>query len=174
MSKNIFIFLVCFFLVVLTNAVPFHSGCITTLYEEEQVLLTASSVNTIETITDCSGVNDILQIIYINISPDPPRKGQKLSIDAAGFLEEEVTQGSYIDVTVKLGLIKLLRKRFDLCEQAESVDKPCPLEKGRQELRVDIDLPKEIPPGKYIVDALAYTADNRRITCLKAVAIFRP
>jgi hypothetical protein len=152
MSKNSFIFLVCFLLVVFVNAVPLHNGCIITFEEEEeQLFMTSPSVNTItETITDCSNTNDLLQILYINVSPDPPRKGQKLTIDAAGYLEEEVTQGSYIDVTVKLGLIKLLQKRFDLCEQSKSVGKPCPLEKGRQELNVVVDLPKEIPPVSII------------------------
>jgi hypothetical protein len=29
-----------------------------------------------------------------------------------------VQEGAYADVTVKLGLIKLLQKRFDVCEEA--------------------------------------------------------
>lgn len=153
MKKNIF--LVCFFLVVFTNAVPLHNGCITTYEDEGQLLLLAKEfpVNTItETISDCSNGNDILRIDYIHLSPDPPLKGRQLKIDAAGYLKEEVGQGSYIDVTVKLGLIKLLQKRFDLCEESQKVNKPCPLEQGDQQLSTTIDLPKEIPPVSiYII-----------------------
>jgi len=175
MLKNNFIFLVCFCLVVFTNAVPLHNGCITTYEEEEQLFVKEFPVYTItETISDCSNGNDLLEIMYINLSPDPPLKGKQLTIEALGWLKEEVGYGSYVDVTVKLGLIKLLQKRFDLCEESQKVNKQCPLERGRQELSTTVNLPKEIPPGKYVVDALVYTPDNRRIACLKAVVIFRP
>ncbi|GBC09758.1 hypothetical protein RclHR1_00910008 [Rhizophagus clarus] len=177
MMRNNFILFACFLLIVLTNAIPLHNGCVSTYEEGEQLLLLAKEfpVNSItETISDCSNSNDILQIKYIRLNPDPPLKGKQLKIDAAGYLKEQVGEGSYIDVTVKLGLIKLLQKRFDLCEESQKVNKPCPLEQGDQQLLTTIDLPKEIPPGKYIVDALVYTPDNRRIACLKAVAIFRP
>lgn len=30
----------------------------------------------------------------------------------------DMQEGAYADVTVKLGLIKLLQKQFDLCEEA--------------------------------------------------------
>jgi hypothetical protein len=157
--RNNFIFLVCF-LLVFTNAVPLHNGCITTYEEEEQLLLFAKEfpVNTItETISDCSNGNDILQIKYIHLSPDPPLKGKQLKIDAAGYLREQVGQGSYIDVTVKLGLIKLLQKRFDLCEESQKVNKPCPLEAGDQQLSTTVDLPKEIPPVSiYILTFLRF------------------
>ncbi|RIA87140.1 ML domain-containing protein [Glomus cerebriforme] len=175
MLKNNFVFLVCFFLIVFTNATPFRHGCITTFEEEDNHSAEEFAVNTLtETISDCSNENDILQIIYINLSPDPPLKGKQLKINALGWLKEEIEEGSYVDVVVKLGLIKLLQKRFDLCEESRKVDKPCPIDKGRQELNTVIDLPKEIPPGKYVVDAKVYTPDSRRIACLKAVVIFRP
>src|SRR5581483_1893453 len=129
--KNIIIFFVCFLLVV-ANAVPFHDDCITTNEMEEQLFIKEFPVNTItQTISDCSNENDILQIMYINITPDPPLKGKQLNINALGWLREKVGEGSYIDVTVKLGLIKLLQKKFDLCEESQKVNKPCPLEEGR-------------------------------------------
>uniref|UniRef100_A0A1D1YWQ7 Phosphatidylglycerol/phosphatidylinositol transfer protein n=1 Tax=Anthurium amnicola TaxID=1678845 RepID=A0A1D1YWQ7_9ARAE len=172
MLKNNFFFLL---LIVLASAVPFYDDCITTNEVEEQLFIKEFPVNSItQTISDCSNEADLLQITYIHISPDPPLKGKELKIDALGNLREEVGQGSYIDVTVKLGLIRLLQKRFDLCEESQKVDKPCPLKRGRQTLSTTVNLPREIPPGKYNVEALVYTPDNRRVACLKAVAIFRP
>ena len=35
-----------------------------------------------------------------------------------------------------------------------------------------VDLPKEIPPGKYLTTADAYTKDKSTITCLKASVAF--
>jgi len=188
-----------------TNAKSLHKRRITTFDEEEKLLAEAFPVNTFKTVTtiiDCSNDSDILTIDYIKISPDPPLKGQDLEIEAVGYLKETIGEGSYIDLTVKLGLIKLLQQRLDLCEQVEKVGKKCPLEKGRQELKHTVTLPKEIPyvsiilyfnvsvgfviisfnnsfslsmlKGKYTAEAFVYTPEQNRITCLKAVAIFRP
>ncbi|CAG8786050.1 36874_t:CDS:2, partial [Racocetra persica] len=129
---------------------------------------------TTETIHDCGNADDILQLEYLKITPDPPEKGHELHISAVGYLSERVMEGSYINLIVKFGMIKLLQKRLDLCEQVEKVDKTCPLEEGKQTLEHTVELPKEIPPGKYFVDVQVYTPDNRRIACLKATAAFRP
>ncbi|CAG8613434.1 9104_t:CDS:2 [Paraglomus occultum] len=126
-----------------------------------------------ETITDCGRTSDILQIHYIELHPDPPQKGKELTIDAAGFLSETVDKGSYVDVVVKLGLIRLLQKRYDLCDEVTQVGKECPLD-GYQTLHHTLDLPKEIPPGRYSVDVNAFTPDHRKIGCLKVMVTFRP
>ncbi|KAF0488277.1 ML domain-containing protein [Gigaspora margarita] len=142
----------------------------------EQILITFPTTFDSKTIQDCGSGNPeyILQISYLEINPDPPQKGQQLSISAKGYLSEEVGEGSYIDLTVKLGLIKLLHQRLDLCEQVEKVDKKCPLEEGEQTLEHTVTLPREIPPGKYIVDVYVKTPDHRPIACFKATAFFRP
>jgi hypothetical protein len=146
MLKNRSIFLVWFFLVVLTNAV--HHGCISSVEEEEQLFMTFpedTPLNSL-TISDCGNTNDILQIRYIHMSPDPPRKGQMLTIEALGFLREQIEYGSYIKLTVKLlGLIPIYNTRLDLCEYL-MYDNPCPIERGRQELYTDNYIPEEIPP----------------------------
>jgi hypothetical protein len=41
-------------------------------------------------------------IDYINLTPDPPVKGQPLDIEFKGWLSEQVQNGSYIDLTVKV------------------------------------------------------------------------
>ncbi|KAG9293710.1 hypothetical protein G9A89_019047 [Geosiphon pyriformis] len=135
--------------------------------------LFSDEYTTQQTISDCGSDKDILQIEYIHLSPDPPRKGRELAIDAAGYLQDKVEKGSYVDITVKLGLIRLLQQKMDLCDELNKVEKNCPLEAGNQTLQTVVELPKEIPPGKYSVDAFAYTPDRRRIACLKAVVIFK-
>ncbi|RHZ55438.1 hypothetical protein Glove_415g5 [Diversispora epigaea] len=127
-----------------------------------------------ETISNCGKDDDILKIKYIDIKPDPPLKGKEVYIDAAGYLKETVVKGSFVDIVVKYGLVKLLHKQLDLCDEIEKVGKQCPLEQGDQYLQQTVELPKEIPPGKYIVDANAYTPDGRHIACLKATVVFKP
>ncbi|KAG0333502.1 Phosphatidylglycerol/phosphatidylinositol transfer protein, partial [Podila humilis] len=72
-----------------------------------------------------------------------------------------------------LGLIKLLQKEFDFCEESQKVDKPCPLAAGDQYLQHTVELPKEIPPGRYNVHILVYNYDDEPITCLDAKAEFK-
>lgn len=85
-------------------------------------------------------------IEYIRITPNPPVKGEDLTVDFKGFLKEEVNEGSMIDVLVKYGAIKLLHKQFDLCEQAQQVNRTCPIEEGDFHLIHTVELPKDIPP----------------------------
>ncbi|KAI0280649.1 hypothetical protein BGY98DRAFT_312792 [Russula aff. rugulosa BPL654] len=69
--------------------------------------------------TDCGFPTDAIQIESISVSPDPPQPGQNLTVTVQASAQEEVEEGAYADVEVKLGLIKLLHKRFDLCEEAD-------------------------------------------------------
>ena len=55
-------------------------------------------------------------------------------------------EGAYVAITVKYGLITLIKSRIDLCEQVKNVDLECPLEKGLLKVTKDVDLPNEIPP----------------------------
>ncbi|CAO3686613.1 unnamed protein product [Umbelopsis ramanniana] len=123
-------------------------------------------------ITNCGDEQDILSIDYINLTPDPPVKGQPLDIEFKGWLKEQVENGSYIDLTVKFGVVKLLSKRLDLCDQAKEIDTQCPIPAGEFTFTKSVDLPNEIPGGKYTVNAKIMTPDERQITCLNGVTSF--
>ncbi|OZJ03569.1 hypothetical protein BZG36_03092 [Bifiguratus adelaidae] len=125
-----------------------------------------------ESITICGTEDDLLSIEHINLYPDPPVKGETLSVDFKGYLKETVEEGAYVDVLVKYGVVKILQKRFDLCEQAGQVNKSCPVEKGDFTIDKDVDLPKEIPPGRYTVNARVMTKDNEQITCINGLVNF--
>ena len=73
---------------------------------------------------------------------------------------------------VKYGLITIIRQDADLCSQVKNVDLECPLKKGELALTKDVELPKQIPPGKYTVLADVTTKDDKKITCLTATVEF--
>ncbi|KAM3586930.1 hypothetical protein VKS41_001979 [Umbelopsis sp. WA50703] len=135
------------------------------LQEVDQTLST-------DLIKNCGDSNDILTIEHINLSPDPPVKGQNLDIDFKGTLSEEVVNGSTINLIVKYGVVKLLQKTLDLCEQAKEIDRECPIPAGEFSFTKTVELPKEIPGGKYTVNAKILTPDEREITCLNGVTTF--
>lgn len=73
---------------------------------------------------------------------------------------------------VKYGLITIIRQDADLCAQVKNVDLECPLKKGELALTKDVELPKQIPPGKYTVLADVKTKDDKKVTCLTATVEF--
>lgn len=73
---------------------------------------------------------------------------------------------------VKYGLITIIKQDADLCNTVKNVDLECPIKKGEMALTKDVELPKQIPPGKYTVLADVKTKDDKKITCLQATVEF--
>jgi hypothetical protein len=111
---------------------------------------------------------NILQIHSVDLSPNPPKPGKPLTIEARGTLRHTVEQGAKVLLQVKYGLIRLINQEADLCDHIQNVDLHCPLKEGEIHLQKTVDIPKEIPPGKYAVLADVYTEDKQKITCLRA------
>ncbi|KAJ6532981.1 ML domain-containing protein [Mycena capillaripes] len=126
--------------------------------------------------TDCGLSTDAIQLQDLALSPDPPVPGKNLTITATGVAQQTIEEGAYADVTVKLGLIKLLTKRFDLCEEARNanVSVTCPIQAGVYTVTHTVELPKEIPPAKFLVQVRAYTAEEDDMLCLDLFADFLP
>ncbi|KAF9998689.1 Phosphatidylglycerol/phosphatidylinositol transfer protein [Modicella reniformis] len=132
------------------------------------------------TVVECPPTTNpvLLKVEYVNIDPNPPRKGQPLTIDGGGYLQEDIVEGAEIEVVVKLGLIKLLTKRFNFCEESVKVGKPCPIVAGKQSLKTSVDLPREIPPGKFTANIKvtnpkkSESEPGKIVTCLIAKAQF--
>ncbi|MCJ1364786.1 Phosphatidylglycerol/phosphatidylinositol transfer protein [Acarospora aff. strigata] len=116
--------------------------------------------------------DNILAIQHVNLDPNPPNSGSKLTIEARGTFSEDVEEGAKVRLEVKYGLVKLINQEADLCEQIKNVDLKCPLKKGETNITKVIDIPKEVPPGTYHVLADVYTKDDKKITCLQATAKF--
>jgi len=117
-------------------------------------------------------VDDLLVLDHVNLDPNPPNAGQTLTIEAVGTLLEDVEDGAYVILQVKYGLIRLVNTQANLCEQVSNVDLSCPVKKGKTTITKDVELPNEIPPGKYTVFADAYTKDKKKIICLEATVQF--
>ena len=99
--------------------------------------------------------------------------GSTLTVTAKGNLTEKVDKGAYINLQVKYGLITIIKQTADLCYTVKNVDLDCPIDDGETKLTKDVELPKQIPPGKYHVIADAYTKDDDKITCLTAEVEFK-
>ncbi|KAF8936971.1 hypothetical protein BGZ58_003446, partial [Dissophora ornata] len=52
------------------------------------------------TIEECGPPTDLLKIEYVNLSPNPPLKGETLYIDAKGLLSDDIVDGATIDIIV--------------------------------------------------------------------------
>lgn len=123
-------------------------------------------------ITNCGDSNDILRIDHVYLTPDPPVKGQDLEIDFKGYLSESVPNGTTVDISVKYGVVFLLKKKFDFCDKIQEVDEKCPIPEGELTFNKVVTLPKEIPPGKYTVHAEIMTPDKKRVACLNGQTLF--
>lgn len=72
-----------------------------------------------------------VEIKDITLTPSFPEPGKELLIEAEGIIKEPIEDGAYVEVTVKLGVITLIRKTFDLCEEMQKNDVlDCPVKKG--------------------------------------------
>ncbi|SCV04837.1 LAMI_0H19768g1_1 [Lachancea mirantina] len=119
--------------------------------------------------------SQLLDIRLINLLPNPPVRGENLTISAAGKLSKEVNEGAYVDVEVRLGYIKLLSQTYDICEELENNDVnglSCPLSPGEYMLEKSVEIPGEVPPGKYSIVARAFTVDDEEISCLTGEVLF--
>lgn len=116
----------------------------------------------------CGSQQEAVVLKSVDVKPDPPIPGQNLTVHATGTVNHDITQGTYADVVVKLGFIRLLSRRFDICQLAEDNDAElkCPLKPGEYELTHTVELPKEIPPAKFNVHTTGKTAQDNDLLCM--------
>jgi hypothetical protein len=121
----------------------------------------------------CADPTDyILSIDKVNLDPNPPTPGCNLTIEAAGTFSKYVGAGAKVFLQVKYGLITLIKQEADLCDQIGNVDLSCPLKKGPMSFTKSVNIPAQVPTGKYTVIADVYTVDEEKVTCLESVVFF--
>ncbi|CAE6479685.1 unnamed protein product [Rhizoctonia solani] len=123
--------------------------------------------------SDCGLPTDAVQVKSIKLSPDPPQIGKDLTITARGVVTRRIEDGAYADVTVKLGLVKLLHKQFDVCEEARNnnVTVQCPVEPGEYEVVQTVQLPRETPRAKFTIDVRGFTSEEALDTDLACLQL---
>ncbi|KAJ7513050.1 hypothetical protein B0H11DRAFT_1898289 [Mycena galericulata] len=116
---------------------------------------------------NCAGVPQCI--------PGPTRAGQDLTITVKGRVTETIEDGAYADVAVKLGIVKILQKQFDVCEEARKANASvtCPVQPGDYEVIQTVALPKEIPPALFRVRVRGFTAEYEDMVCLDLDVDFR-
>jgi len=144
-------------------------------FGDQKVLEDPVQTKTSWSFADCGEPNDVIQIESFIVSPDPPQPGKNLTVTVIAQANGVIADGAYADVTVKLGLVKLLNKRFDLCQEARNADTQvqCPVEPGPYTVVHTVALPKEIPPAKFTVAVRGYTVDEDPLMCANINADFR-
>ncbi|KAJ3213968.1 Phosphatidylglycerol/phosphatidylinositol transfer protein [Clydaea vesicula] len=128
-------------------------------------LIPFGSSSVVQPIISCGVDTDVFIPKKILVSPDPPVRGQSITLTIEGTLSEDVVDGAYADIKVKLGLIKLLETKVDLCSEIKNVDLTCPLKEGELTIVKQVDIPNEVPPGVYKVHVAATNADELSIAC---------
>ncbi|SCZ87351.1 BZ3500_MvSof-1268-A1-R1_Chr2-2g04817 [Microbotryum saponariae] len=118
--------------------------------------------------TDCGNPTDAIEIDSIKISPDPPVPGKDLTIYASGKVKTLITHGSYANVVVKLGLIKLLSKTFDVCDELGNANSTlrCPIDPNTYKVEQTVALPAEIPRAKFVIQANVFTQEDEPAACV--------
>ncbi|SCU78826.1 LANO_0A04148g1_1 [Lachancea nothofagi CBS 11611] len=117
----------------------------------------------------------VLDIQLVNLFPNPPVRGENVTVSAAVSSKDTIVAGAYVDVEVRLGYIKLLSQTYDLCEELENNDidgLKCPIQAGDYKIDKTVEIPQEVPPGKYTVLARAFTEDDEEITCVSGDIYF--
>ncbi|MEU9198140.1 ML domain-containing protein [Streptomyces hundungensis] len=121
------------------------------------------------------GNTNPLQIESIVLTPDPPEPGKDLKAVITATVTNEIAEGAYADVTVKLGLIKMIQKQFDLFTELKNRSEwtltadsgsGAPVTPGPVVLTFDGKLPREIPRAQFTVLVRAFTVDDDELATL--------
>ncbi|KAJ7785181.1 ML domain-containing protein [Mycena maculata] len=124
--------------------------------------------------SNCGEDTDAVQIQSISVSPDPPKIGAALTVTIDAEVKETIEEGATADVLVRVGRIKLLQQTFDLCEEAEKANATisCPVEPGPYTIVQTVELPKEVPKLKYVINVQGYTKDEEPMVCVDLTVQF--
>jgi hypothetical protein len=129
--------------------------------------------------TDAGSSYDVLQIQDLTSIPDSVKPGSEWRADIRANANDEIADGAYLEITVKLGLIKLLHKQYDLFEKLradaakdgwsltlETGDAGEPIRKGDVRLTLAVQLPREIPSARFAIAVRARTVDDDDLAAL--------
>jgi len=121
----------------------------------------------------CADPKDyILTVDFVDLVHNPPVPGEKLTVIANGTFSQDIDPGATVFLQVKYGLITLIKQEADLCDNLPKIDLSCPIKKGVLTIKKEVDIPKQVPPGKYTVLADVNTVDKEKISCMESTVFF--
>lgn len=118
---------------------------------------------------DVDAESYLVRVDSVELQPDPPVMGRNLTFHGAGSLSGRVAQGSYVDVNVYLGFLRLYAERMDLCDvlRENHVEVQCPMEPGQYNITHVIEMPKtRVPPIPFRFRVLGISQDKQTIACI--------
>jgi hypothetical protein len=109
------------------------------------------------------GQGDHLHLQNVVITPDPPKKGQALTINATGSLDETITAGK-VSINIKWGAITVVSKTLDLCTISPQYH--CPVPAGPFSVAQSADIPGSAPGGHYTGQVKVTDQSGSEVTCI--------
>jgi hypothetical protein len=116
-----------------------------------------------QSISNCGGSSDHLQNVVMKVTPDPPVKGQPLTLSFSGTLDEDFTGGS-VEVDLQI-------KALNIIDKAVKTSAPFSftpgLPKGPQSITVGpFSLPSNVPGSAVIKGTVKLVnAKNEPVSC---------
>ncbi|EGC32925.1 hypothetical protein DICPUDRAFT_37512 [Dictyostelium purpureum] len=113
--------------------------------------------------SNCGTSADLLQIDTVDITPNPPQKGQDLTVSASGYLSQTVQDGT-ANIIVKYGFITLYKGSQDICTPKDPI--ACPIQAGQYNKTVSATIPSAAPSGKYTGSVTLVSNTGAQIACI--------
>lgn len=99
--------------------------------------------------------------MFVFSDPNPPVKGQNVTIAVSGTLDETVDAGTY-QIDVSYAGIPVYSKNGSICDYA-----PCPQAAGAINLSKEIELPSIAPAGSYHAKIQGADSNSQPLFCVE-------
>jgi len=114
-------------------------------------------------VTNCGSDTDDIAINSISMSPDPPVRGQNLTLVVDGDVKTEV-DGGKVTLEVYMSGIKIYTNDWDLCTTFGSWVN-CPVPTGAFHRSVSEVFPSFVPPGHFTGKIFIVDTSGRPVAC---------
>ena len=115
--------------------------------------------------SDCSKPGDRCKIVSVVITPDPPKKGEPLTINATVTCSEEITGGT-VKIVVKYSIITVLNKSYSLCDLLSQTGQKCPVAAGTYSNSITETIPSSAPSGHYTGNVEITDQNGQELGCI--------
>ena len=115
--------------------------------------------------SNCGTSADGGTINNVTISPNPPAKGQNLTVTASFTLKHQVTAGN-VAIVIKYSFITVLNKNEPVCDLAKDAGHPCPIAASTITVTQSAEIPSAAPGGHYTGSIIATDQNGDRLFCI--------